>query len=147
VVHGRQRHRDHIEIGGRVLFQTRHGHQGIAEQLVEPGPHLLGDGQCLASLDPGDDFQQIRALDLVDRALAQQRKNVLVEDAWEYRGGALPALLETEFAMGEPLPVHSFEGVLTGELGNRTLLLAVNTGIDALGDQGPCFVAKRTGFE
>ena len=40
--------------------------QRVAEQLVEPGPHLLGHRQRLALLDPGDHFQQVGTVDLVD---------------------------------------------------------------------------------
>ncbi len=41
VVDWRQRHSHHIQVGGGVVFKAGHDHQGIAEQLVEPGPDLF----------------------------------------------------------------------------------------------------------
>lgn len=36
-------------------------------RVVEPGPRLLGDRQCLALLDAADDLEQVGTVDLVDR--------------------------------------------------------------------------------
>jgi len=57
VAYRRLGHGDHIQVGGRVLFQARHDHEGIPEELVEPGAHLLGDGWRAALLDAADDFK------------------------------------------------------------------------------------------
>src|SRR3546814_13574888 len=66
VVDGWQRQRHHIEIGGGVLLQARHDHQRVAEQLVEPRPEFLGDGERLALLDLGDYLPEVGTLDLID---------------------------------------------------------------------------------
>ena len=139
---GGQRQRHHVEVGSRVLLQARHDHQRVAEHLVEPRPDFLGDGERLAPLDPGDHFQQVRAFDVVDRALAQQGQHILGEDAREDREGGLPALLEAEFAVGKPLLVDRLEGVFTGEFDRGALLLAVKARVDVLGHQGARLVTQ-----
>ena len=146
MVDGWQRQRHHIEIGGRVLLQARHDHQRVAEQLVEPRPDFLGDGERPALLDLGDHLQEVGTLDLIDRPFAQGGQHILVEDARKYREGRLPAFLEAEPAMLEPLAIHRLEGVFVGEPDSGALLLAVNARIGAFGQQGARFVAQAAGL-
>lgn len=49
--------------------------------------------------------------------------------------------------MGEPLPVYRFEGVLAGELGGGPLLLAMFTGVNALGYQRAGFIPQCAGLK
>jgi len=71
----------------------------------------------------------------------QGGQHILVEDAREYREGRLPAFLESEPAMLEPLAIHRLEGVFVGEPDSSALLLALNARIGAFGQQGARFVA------
>jgi hypothetical protein len=109
--------------------------------LVEPRPDFLGDGERPALLDLGDHLQEVGTLDLIDRLLAQGRQHILVEDARKDRESRLPAFLEAEPAMLEPLAIHRIEGVFVGEPDSGALLLAVNARIGAFGQQGARFVA------
>ena len=81
VGHRRLRFGNHVQVRGRVDFQPLGDDQGIAEQLVEPGAHLLGGGERLAFLDRCQNAQELGAANVVDRHLPQGGQHVLVEDA------------------------------------------------------------------
>ena len=138
----RQRHRDHVQVGGRVGLHGRDDHHRVVEQLLEPGAYLLSHRQRIALFDAADHFQQMRSGDLVDGQPLQGRKNVLLEDAANLLQRTLSALFERELPVLHPLFVDRHEGVLAGELDGLALLLALGTRVDAPGDQGARFVAQ-----
>ena len=127
-------------------FHGRDHDHGVVEQLLEPGAHFFRDGQRATLFDAGDDFQQQRAGDLVDGQPLQVREDIVLEGAADLIERALTALFKGELPMLQPLLIDRDEGVFACQLDGLALLLAVATGVDALGKQGTRFVPQITGF-
>ena len=146
VVDRGQRHRDHVQVGGRVGLHGRDDDHGEVEQLLEPSADLFRYRQRVTLLDAADHFQQMRAGDLVDGQPLQVGKDVLLEDAANLLQRTLPALFEGELPVLHPLFVDRHEGVLAGEFDGLAFLLALGAGVDAPGDQRARLVAQLPGL-
>ncbi|MPM48173.1 hypothetical protein SDC9_94897 [bioreactor metagenome] len=136
----------HVQVRGRVDFQPLGDHQGVAEQLVEPGADLLGDGERLALLDRRHDAHELGAANVVDRHLPQGGQNVLVENAQDLRERALAALLEFLAAMLDPGIKDVLEGVFACQPGRVPTLITFDLGINPPGEQGLGLVPLSAGL-
>ena len=145
VLHARLRHRHDVEIRRRVALQLDLDHR-VAEELVEPGPALLGGRVCAATLDLAQDLQQIGARDLEDGLRAQRRQQVLLEDAVDLRQGALAPGLEAQRLEVAPGSKYRLEGVGGGEERRLAFLPTVDAGVDALGDERAGLIPEFAGF-
>jgi hypothetical protein len=92
---------------------------------------------------PVDDFYEIGTLDLVDRLFPQEGENILLENTNHLGVRATPSDLDFQLAAFHPIREYDAKRILVRLADGQLLLSAMRLWIDALGQQGARFVARK----
>jgi len=84
-----------------------------------------------------DDVQQMRARDVVDIHMPQNREHIVLENAGDLHHAGLPPFFQRQAAMGQPLLVDCHEGMLARHHGGVPFALTFGMRVDVLGEQRP----------